>query len=260
MPMTQEPSRRGENGFTCPVSREDFCNEIEHRVERIAKEFSDGFAFISNYPKSVSFFGSSRFTPENPHCKKAEHLAGRIARELQYAVITGGSMGIMGAANKGAFEAGGESVGLNIKLPQEQYQNRYTTGVLEFSYFFARKTILSYAAEAYIFFPGGFGTLDELFEIITLVQTHKIRRVPVLLVGKEYWEPLNQFIRTYLFEAHKAVSEHDLDLYRITDEEDEIIETVRKAPISDGLHHRIERSLRGENDKESNEGGREKRV
>ena len=224
--------------FTCPITRGEFCTEVEKRIKRIAKEFGDGFVFVTNYPKSVSFFGSARFTPDNPFSKKAERLAGRIAKELGYAVVTGGSQGIMEAANKGAFEAGGESLGLNIKLPKEQTENAYTTASLDFSYFFARKTALSYAAEAYVFFPGGFGTLDEFFEIVTLVQTHKIRRIPIFLVGKEFWDPLDQVIRKYLYKTHATISKADLDLYLVTDDEDHIIKMIGEAPVSDGAHHR----------------------
>ncbi len=242
--MTSKNPEENEFGFTCPASREEFCHEIEKRVKRIGKEFGDGFVFVTNYPKSVSFFGSARFTPENPHSKKAEHLAGRIAKELKYAVVTGGSAGIMEAANKGAFKAGGESLGINIKLPKEQKGNPYTTASLDFSYFFARRTALSYAAEAYIFFPGGFGTLDEFFEIITLVQTHKIKRIPIFLVGTDFWKPLDEFIREHLLKIHAAISKHDLDLYTVTDDEDEIIAEIKKVPISDGFpHHREGRIL-----------------
>ncbi len=242
--MTSKKPEDNQFGFTCPVSRGEFCHEIQERVRRIGKEFGDGFVFITNYPKSVSFFGSARFTLENPHSKKAEHLAGRIAKELKYAVVTGGSAGIMEAANKGAFEVGGESLGINIKLPKEQVENPYTTASLDFSYFFARRTTLSYAAEAYIFFPGGFGTLDEFFEIITLVQTHKIKRIPIFLVGSDFWSPLDAFIREHLFKIHETIGARDLDLYTITNDEDEIIEAIKKTPISDGVpHHREQRIL-----------------
>ncbi len=236
--MLNEKSDQNNEYFTCPIGREEFCEDIDKRVHKIAKEFADGFVFVTNYPKSVSFFGSARFTPDNPNAQKAEHLAGRIAKELGYAVVTGGSAGIMAAANKGAFEAGGQSLGLNIKLPHEQLGNGYTTASLDFSFFFSRKTALSYAAEAYVFLPGGFGTLDELFEIITLVQTHKIRRVPIFLVGTKFWEPLGDFIKLYLYEIYHTINKNELDLYKITDDEDEIISIIREAPVSDGMHHR----------------------
>jgi uncharacterized protein (TIGR00730 family) len=148
----------------------------------------------------------------------------------------------MEAANKGAFEAGGESVGLNIKLPLAQRENRYTTDAMEFSYFFVRKVALSFAAEAYLFFPGGFGTLDEFFEIITLVQTHKIRRVPIFLVGKDYWEPLHAFIRENVYELHRAIAEGDMALYDITDDEEAIIQAIQAVPVHDGHLHKVTRT------------------
>jgi len=217
------------------LGKEEVNAQIQSRVARIDREFLAAFQFITNFPRSVTFFGSSRCTEESEHYIQARRLAGKIAKELGYTVLTGGSAGIMEAANRGAFEAGGESVGLNIKLPKEQSGNKYTTASIDFSYFFARKVALSFAAEAYIFFPGGFGTLDEFFEIITLVQTHKIRRVPIFLVGKDYWEPLNAFIRENILELHQAISRHDLNLYTITDDEDQILQAIRNVPISDGV-------------------------
>lgn len=224
-----------------PPSREEVRAQIKSRVARIDREFLEAFEFISSFPRSVSFFGSSRFHENNEHCVQARRLAGRIVRELGYTVLTGGSAGIMEAANRGAFEAGGESVGLNIRLPKEQGGNKYTTASIDFSYFFVRKVALSYAAEAYIFFPGGFGTLDEFFEVITLIQTHKIRRAPIFLVGKDYWEPLDRFIRENMYAMHQAISKHDFALYRIVDNEDEIVAEIRSVPVHDGIAHRKQR-------------------
>lgn len=217
-----------------PLSREELHREIQSRVSRIDKEFAAAFEFLTKFPRSVTFFGSTRLTPQSEHYRKAERLAGKIVKELGYTVLTGGSAGIMEAANKGAFEAGGQSVGLNIKLPKVQHSNQYTTDTAEFSYFFARKVALSFAAEAYIFFPGGFGTLDEFFEIITLVQTHKIRRVPIFLVGKDYWEPLHAFIKENVYEVHRAIAESDMNLYTITDHEEKIVQAIRAVPVQDG--------------------------
>lgn len=217
-----------------PLTKEEIRREIKARVSRIEHEFSEAFEFISQYPKSVTFFGSTRFPPDNPHYQKARHLAARIVKELRFAVITGGSAGIMEAANRGALEAGGQSVGLNIRLPRKQHSNRYATDSIEFSYFFVRKVALSFAAEAYLFFPGGYGTLDEFFEIATLVQTHKIRRVPIFLVGKDYWEPLNRFIKENVFELHQAIDKRDMNLYRITDNDDEILNAIRNVPVHTG--------------------------
>lgn len=222
------------NKYPNPLTKEELHREIQSRVSRIDKEFEAAFEFISRFPRSVTFFGSTRLTPQSEHYRKAERLAGRIVKGLGYTVLTGGSAGIMEAANKGARDAGGQSVGLNIKLPRVQHANRYTTDTAEFTYFFVRKVALSFAAEAYIFFPGGFGTLDEFFEIITLVQTHKIRRVPIFLVGKDYWEPLHAFIRENLYEVHRAIAESDMALYTITDDEEKIVQSIRTVPVHDG--------------------------
>lgn len=232
--MHPDKKNSGES-FLQPLSREEIREEIKSRVARIDREFLEAFEFISGFPRSVSFFGSSRFHENNEHCIQARRLAGRIVKELGYTVLTGGSAGIMEAANRGAFEAGGESVGLNIRLPKEQSGNTYTTASIDFSYFFVRKVALSYAAEAYLFFPGGFGTLDEFFEIITLIQTHKIRRAPIFLVGKDYWEPLDRFIRENMYALHQAIGKHDLALYTVTNNEDEIIAEIRKVPVHDGI-------------------------
>lgn len=227
---------REEHGL--PLTKEEIQAEIKARVSRIDTEFEAGFEFVANYPRSVTFFGSARCPEESEHYKKARALAGRIAKELGYAVITGGGTGIMEAANRGAFEAGGASIGLDIKLPRMQSENKYTTASIEFTYFFARKVALSFAAEAYIYFPGGFGTLDEFFEIITLIQTHKIRRVPVFLVGKDYWEPLHRFIKENVYELHQAIGKHDMSLYTITDSDEEILSAIRNVPVSDGHIHK----------------------
>src|SRR6185369_15260700 len=151
----------------------------------------------------------------------AEALAGKLAKR-GFAVITGGAQGVMEAANKGAFNAGGASVGLNIHLPNAQGNNAYLTDKFEFEHFFVRKVMLTFASEVYIYFPGGFGTMDEFFEIVTLIQTKKIKKVPVVLYGKEYWTPLLTLINDHLFIAHKAVDESDTkDIYHVVDSVDE---------------------------------------
>jgi len=137
----------------------------------------------------------------------------------------------MEAANKGAHDAGGQSIGFTIKLPHEQKDNPYLTGKLDFNFFFSRKTMMWFAAEAYLFFPGGFGTFDELFEVLTLVQTGKIEKVPIILVGEEYWKPLNTLIQEDMLSHHYTISAEDTDLYTITDDEDKILEIIKNAPI-----------------------------
>ncbi len=204
---------------------------IHERTARIMREFTAGFELIRNYPRTVSFFGSSRFTETNEHYKHARTLAARIVKDLDYAVITGGGGGIMEAANRGALEAGGQSIGLNIRLPKEQTKNAYTTDGMEFAYFFTRKVALSFAAEGYIFFPGGYGTLDELFELLALIQTRKIRKIPIILIGKDYWEELHDFIRRNIYRNHQAIDEKDMELYTITDDDNEVVEIIKKVPV-----------------------------
>lgn len=213
------------------MSRAEIHQAIHNRLDRIYDEFMSAFEFIKKYPRSVTFFGSARIGENNPYYKKARTLAGRIAKELGYSILTGGGGGIMEASNRGAFEAGGKSIGLNIKLPKQQLPNKYTTEALELSYFFVRKVALSFAAEAYIFFPGGYGTLDEFFEIVTLIQTRKIPRVPIILVGNEYWGTLRGFLEKIVYEKHVAINKEDLNLFTITENDDEIIETIKKVPV-----------------------------
>lgn len=214
-----------------PLSAEEIKADEERSLALVNVELKRGFDFIQKYEKSVSFFGSARFPHDNEYSEAAEKLAYKISKELGYAVITGGGPGIMQAANKGAYDAGGDSLGLAIKLPHEQITNPYVKNEVGFYYFFTRKTILTFAAEAYIFFPGGFGTLDEFFEIVTLVQTKKIPQIPIILVGIDYWGPLTQFIDEVVFKELKAVDEHDLHLYKIMDDYDEIIDVIKKSPV-----------------------------
>ncbi len=195
------------------------------RIFKIMSEFIEGFDIIRRYGLAVSFFGSARASLDDKSYKDAEELARRLSKK-GFAVITGGSTGIMQAANKGAFEVGGASVGLNINLPQVQHYNPYLTERFGFDHFFVRKVMLTFASEAYVYFPGGFGTLDEFFEIVTLVQTKKIRSVPIILYGKSYWEPLLSFIQKTLYEERKAIDEKDTKLYMLADSVDEAYEYI----------------------------------
>ncbi|OIO32489.1 MAG: TIGR00730 family Rossman fold protein [Candidatus Yonathbacteria bacterium CG_4_10_14_3_um_filter_47_65] len=214
------------------LTKEHIEQESKKRISRINKEFAKGFSFIKDYPKSVTFFGSARFKETNPHYRKARSIAVRLS-SLGYTIVTGGGPGIMEAANRGAYDTGGHSLGLNIKLPQEQVTNPYVTKSTEFHYFFSRKVALSFSAEAYLYFPGGFGTLDEFFEILTLVQTHRIAPVPIILVGADYWKPLDDFIKKQMAEKHRSVDRSDMKLYTITDDEDEVVRIVENAPLRD---------------------------
>jgi uncharacterized protein (TIGR00730 family) len=203
---------------------------VEGRLAYINEELRRGLDLITRHPRSVTIFGSARFLEDNQYYQQARELGKRIVRELDYAVITGGGPGIMEAANRGAKEAGGTSVGVTIRLPKEQHSNEYVTEHVDFYYFFTRKVILSFSALAYVNFPGGYGTLDEFFEILTLVQTHKIPTVPIVLYGESFWRELDGFIKHQLLARHETVSPQDPNLYTITDDLDQVIEIIRSAP------------------------------
>lgn len=197
------------------------------KIFNIALEFAKGFYFLRKYKKAVSIFGSARAEENSKMYQEACQLAGFLAKD-GFAIITGGGPGVMEGANKGAVQAGGRSVGLNIKLRGKQPLNRYIRESEEFSYFFARKTMLSFASQVYIFFPGGFGTLDEFFEMIMLIQTQKIPRIPVILVYRHYWEPLLRWIKGCLYEEHNLVDKRDLDIYYLVDSAEEAYELIKK--------------------------------
>ncbi len=196
------------------------------RLFRIMAEFVDGFETMSQVGQAVAVFGSARTNASEPHYKAAEKLAAKLV-EKGLAVITGGGPGIMEAANKGAFEAGGTSVGLNITLPHEQEGNAYQTIGLEFHYFFARKVMFVKYSLGLVCFPGGFGTLDEFFETMTLIQTEKSPRYPVVLYDSRFWSPLVDFMRNTLLNEYRTISPQDLDIFKVTDDIDEAVEYLR---------------------------------
>ena len=195
------------------------------RVDRMAQELYEGFETLHKHKLAATFFGSARCTVGDDIYDAATNLAGHLAKS-GFAIITGGGGGIMEAANKGAKEANGVSVGLNIRLPNEQNANAYTTESKTFNYFFTRKVMLTFASEVYVYFPGGFGTLDELFEILTLIQTKKIKRIPIVLYGKSYWEPLTTLIKEHLYETHQTIDKEDMELYTVVDSIDEAYNTI----------------------------------
>jgi uncharacterized protein (TIGR00730 family) len=196
------------------------------RLFRILAEFVEGFEVLPRVYPGVTIFGSARTKPDDPDYQKAEKLAELLVR-AGFSVITGGGPGIMEAANKGARNAGGYSVGLNIRLPMEQEPNPYANIKLEFRYFFVRKVMLAKYSVAFVFFPGGFGTMDEMFEIITLVQTKKIRPVPIVLVDKQFWKPLVSWFTKTLIPEDK-ISTQDLEIFKILDEPEEIVNHIKE--------------------------------
>ncbi len=217
-----------------PLSRQDIHEKsIEEHLERINREFKSGFEFLKKYPRSVTIFGSSMAPSDSEHYKAAYDLGRAIVKDTGYAVISGGGPGIMEAANKGAHDAGGKSIGIRINLVRERTANPYETDSIDFTYFFTRKTMMTFAAEAYVFFPGGFGTFDELFSILTLIQTNKIPRVPIIMFGSKFWNPLKEFIEKTMYEGYHAIDHPDLGLFEITDSVDRVIEIIHKAPVSD---------------------------
>lgn len=201
-------------------------SEIKLRMERINDDFRHGFSLIQKHPDTVTFFGSARFTEDNPYYKQARELSKKIVEELGVTIVSGGAGGIMEAANRGAKDARGESIGMTIELPSEQVANSFLTHSVDFYYFFSRKVALAFSARAYIYFPGGFGTLDEFFEILTLKQTGKIPPIPIVLFGSSYWQPLLDFIDTSLDEKYHTISPEEQKLYTLTDDFDEVIRII----------------------------------
>jgi len=215
----------------------DAMAENAWRMFRILGEFAEGFETLRDVGKAVTVFGSARDVLDPRTYAQAEAL-GRSLAQAGYTVLTGGGPGVMRAANKGAFEAGGRSIGLNIELPHEQEPNPYQTDSLIFRYFFVRKVMLVKYAQAFVVFPGGFGTLDELFESLTLIQTLKIHPFPVFLVGSAFWGGLVDWVRDTLA-GQGTISPEDLDLFRVVDEVDGIAATVdvyHRRPDHAGFH------------------------
>lgn len=201
-------------------------------------EFVDGWQFLADLKKTVTFFGSARAKEGDKWYEEARRLGEMLAND-GFSIITGGGPGIMEAANRGAHEAKekssnpekvGSSIGLNIKLYFEQRINAFVDKAIAFHYFFVRKVMLSYYAQAYVYFPGGFGTLDEAFELTTLVQIKKVPKLPIILVGKDFWEPLARWIKEYIYEKYEAIDKEDINIYKIVDSAEEAYEIIKKAP------------------------------
>lgn len=205
---------------------DDFKGDEAWRMFRIISEFTEGFDKLSGLGFCISIFGSAQTSPDHPYYKKAEEIARRLAKE-GYSIITGGGPGVMEAANKGAYEAGARSIGLNIDLPHEQNPNPYQNKRLEFRYFFVRKVMFVKYSMGYVCMPGGFGTLDEFFESLTLMQTNKIYPMPLILFGTEYWRGLHEWIKSTLL-YNGAISEPDLQLVCMTDDVEEVVKVINK--------------------------------
>ncbi|HEY2964099.1 MAG TPA: TIGR00730 family Rossman fold protein [Pyrinomonadaceae bacterium] len=209
---------------------DEFTHTDPWRVFRIMGEFVEGFDELATLTRGISIFGSARSKPDDEDYQAAQETAALLAA-AGFAVITGGGPGVMEAANRGAFEAGGLSIGCNIELPFEQKPNPYQTRSLKFKYFFVRKMMFVKYSLGFIIFPGGFGTLDELFEALTLIQTKKIRNFPVVLFGSSYWSGLLEWLRQVVLPGGK-ISELDLNIFHVTDSPQEVVEIINRSQNS----------------------------
>ena len=203
---------------------EDLLNRESWKIFQIMAEFVEGFERLARIKPSVSIFGSARLGPENPYYHHAEEIA-RLLSDAGFSIVSGGGPGIMEAANKGAYAGKSPSIGLNIQLPQEQVANPYQNISLRFRHFFSRKVMFVKYASAYVVLPGGFGTLDELAEILTLMQTERSRRIPVILVGSAYWRGLIDWFRNTMLEEG-AIAQRDLDLFELIDEPQQVVDAI----------------------------------
>ena len=215
------------------AERPAFLETDTWRALRILSEFVEGFEALAEVGPAVAVFGSARVGEHDPAYALARRIGGALA-EAGFAVITGGGPGVMEAANRGAHEAGGMSIGCNIELPHEQHLNQYVDVSIEFHYFFARKTMFVKYSDAFVIMPGGFGTLDELFEALTLIQTGKIRHFPVVLLGHAYWDGLLDWMRKVQLPAG-AINQADLDLLRVTDDPDEAVSIITAFASANGI-------------------------
>ena len=206
--------------------KDDFTREDTWRVFRIMSEFVEGFEVLSQVGQAVSIFGSSRTKPNNKYYALAEEVAYYLAKE-GYAIITGSGPGLMEAANKGARRAKGKSIGLNIQIPSEQKPNKYVDLLLDFRYFFVRKVMFVKYAKAFVIMPGGYGTLDEFYEAINLIQTKRIPRFPVILFGSEYWEGMLEWLKYNVLKGGN-ISKDDLDIFTIVDKPKDVVKAINK--------------------------------
>ena len=225
------------NGIEEQYVIDDFTSKDTWRIFRIISEFVEGFEMLARIPPAVAIFGSARQEPGSVAYRKAQEIASLLGQN-GYSVITGGGPGVMEAANKGATEAGATSVGLNIELPLEQRPNVFANKLLNFRYFFVRKVMFVKYSIAFVILPGGFGTLDELFEAITLIQTRKIKPYPVILVGREYWKGLLDWIGDALL-REKMIAVEDLDILKTVDTPEEVLHWVQDSRVRNGAHSAI---------------------
>lgn len=221
------------------IANEDMNQEDVERSLHYAQDLHNGLTKIRTFAQGVSIFGSARLPKDSKWCQLARELGFKLAQN-GHSVITGGGPSIMEAANQGAYEAGGRSIGLNIQLPHEQHINPYVTDQIEFHYFFARKVMLTMASKVYVYFPGGFGTVDEFSEILILMQEGKMPKMPMFLVGKSFWKPLDRWFETKMQKSLRTINPSDRKIYKITEDMDEIVKAANKIghrSIYDNLYN-----------------------
>ncbi|MDP3982023.1 MAG: TIGR00730 family Rossman fold protein [bacterium] len=217
-----------------PRASKNLPETIQQKISHMTTELVEGFEFIADFPRSVTIFGSTRSNENDSWYQEARKLGAMLAKD-GYTVVTGGGPGVMEAANRGSAESNGESVGLNINLPDVQLANPYVNSSTGFHYFFVRKVMLSFISPVYIFFPGGFGTLDEFFELVTLEQTKKLSKpVTIIVVGKDYWEPLLLWLKNTAKDVYRAVDEDDLQIIKLVDTPEEARELVLSHTAKNG--------------------------
>lgn len=235
-------SFKAENEKNHLVIRQRIIDAAEGRLITAAEEYEKAFDILGKHSHTVTVFGSARLPQEHPVCKQAFAVGWALAKH-GLAIVTGGGGGVMQAANHGAMKAGGASIGFNIHLPQEQSLNQYTTESYRFEHFFARKVAMTLDASGYVFCGGGFGTFDELFEIVTLIQTGKIPNVPVILVGEKFWRPLDDVIKKVLVQEFETIDPIDRELYLITDDMERVVDKITTHTMQEA---REEMSMRAD--------------
>ncbi|HMQ95758.1 MAG TPA: TIGR00730 family Rossman fold protein [Candidatus Saccharibacteria bacterium] len=209
------------------IERDIMLQAAMYRLGNIEQEIQAGYNILRKYPKTITVFGSARLPEDNHWYQQAKELSKRLAQK-EYTIVTGGGHGIMGASNQGANEANGNSIGFNIELPHEQTLNGHTTESLSFSHFAPRKITMTLYASGYVYFPGGFGTLDELMEILTLIQTGKTLKAPIILFGHDFWDEFDHFVKKSMLEGFPLITPGDQDLYVITDSIDEAVSIIEQ--------------------------------
>lgn len=235
------PALKSEDAKNHLLVRQKLIDAAEGRLVTVVEEFEKAFDILAKHPKTVTVFGSARTLQSHPVSRQAFAVSWALAKH-DYAIVTGGGGGVMQAANHGAKKAGGTSIGFNIHLPSEQKLNPHTTESFRFEHFFGRKVAMTLDASAYIYCGGGFGTLDELFEIMTLTQTGTIPKVPIILMGVDFWKPFDKVIKKTLLDEYAVIDSADTDLYHITDDIQEIVDIIEKSTQAEARSEMHERS------------------